>query len=86
MSELDKMRRYVEQRLIESGVIHYEDANPENPESIAARIVSNAWRQTLHSLEAAYRYADVLIRAALIDPPDPITPKRFSLRAWLKQK
>ena len=75
----EKLRNYVRENLLKSRVIPKEETNPENPESIAAHIVADAWRQC-----DTYYYADFYIQEAIRLPPEPITNKRFSLKAFVE--
>jgi hypothetical protein len=69
----EKLRNYVRENLLKSRVI------PKNPESIAAHIVADAWRQC-----DTYYFADFYIQEAIKFPPEPITNKRFSLKAFVE--
>jgi len=75
------LRRYVQKKLLASGAIPEDEANPVNPYSIAAQIVYEAWRQ-FDSIQCANRLIDQAIKF----PPSPISEKRFSLRAFIKDK
>jgi len=77
----ERLRKYVQERLLASGVIPEEEANPVNPYGIAAHIVADAWRQC-----DIKKYADMGIEAAIKFPPDPISHNRFSLKAFIKVK
>jgi len=74
-----RLEQYVKEQLQASGVIPEDEANPANPEGIAARIVYNAWSQP----QTKY-YADLYIREAIKFPPEPISDKRFSLKAFVQ--
>jgi len=78
---LERLKKYVQERLLASGVIDEYNANPVNPDSIAAHIVADAWRQH----DRKY-YADMGIEHALKYPPAAINHNRFSLRAFIKYK
>lgn len=74
----ERLRRYVQEKLLESKAIREEDTNPVNPESVAARIVGDAWRQP-----NPYYFADLGIEQAVKFPPPCIDSKHFSLKAWV---
>lgn len=80
---------YVQNKLLASGVIPKEDANPANPFSITANIVHDAIRCGTHKLPngkfACIDVADREIEWKIRCPPPPITSKRFSLKAFIKQ-
>jgi len=78
---LEQLRKYVQERLLASGVIDDYNANPVNPDSVAAHIVADAWRQ----YDRKY-YADLGIEFAIKYPPAAINHNRFSLRAFIKDK
>jgi len=63
-----------------SGVIDKYNANPVNPDNVAAHIVADAWRQFDHKC-----YADLGIEFAIKYPPSAINHNRFSLRAFIKE-
>jgi len=77
---LEQLRKYVQERLLASGVIDDYNANPANPDSVAAHIVADAWRQ----YDRKY-YADMGIEFAIKYPPSAISHNRFSLRAFIKE-
>jgi hypothetical protein len=74
---LRRLEKYVQERLLASGVIPDDEANPEDPTSTCSQIVYNAWRQ----YNTKY-YADIYIAEAIKFPPDPISRKHFSLKAF----
>lgn len=74
------LRRYIQKKLEASGVIPKDEANPQNPFSTAAHIMHESWCQ-YNSIETAYQ----LIESAIRYPPKPITAKRFSLKAFIKE-
>jgi len=76
----ERLRKYVREKLLASGVIPEEEANPVNPYGIAAHIVANAWRQC-----DIKEYADMGIEFAIKYPPSAISHNRFSLRAFIKE-
>jgi len=77
---LEQLRKYVKERLLASGVIDDYNANPVNPDSVAAYIVADAWPQ----YDRKY-YADMGIEQAIKYPPSAINHNRFSLRAFIKE-
>lgn len=77
----DRLRSYVQKKLLDSGVIPEHEANPVDPYSLAARIVGDAWRQ-----QDPYYFADLDIARAVRFPPDPIDRGHFSLKAYAKLK
>jgi len=77
---LELLRKYVQEKLLASGVIDEYHANPVNPDSVAAHIVADAWRQ-----HDRHYYADMGIEQAIKYPPSAINEKRFSLRAFVKE-
>jgi len=88
---LEWMRKYVQKKLLASGVIPEDEANPINPFSIASHIIHEARRQPcVDFLDGegipAIRCADFLIEQAIRFPPDPITRTRFSLKAFIQLK
>ena len=52
-----------------------------NPNSVAAHIVAEAWRQYNRKF-----YADMNIVEAIKFPPPPIDSSHFSLKAFVKSK
>jgi len=88
---LEWMRKYVQKKLLASGVIPREEADPINPFSVASHIVHEARRKPcVDFLDGrgipALQYADLLIDQAIRFPPDPITRTRFSLKAFAQLK
>jgi len=77
----ERLRAYVQKRLLDSGVIPQHHTNPVDPESIAAHIVYDSWRQC-----DTYYYADLYIKEAIKFPPDPIDKTHFSLKAFAQLK
>jgi hypothetical protein len=77
----ERLRLYVKERLLKSGVISKEEADPVNPNSVAAHIVAEAWRQYNRKF-----YADMNIVEAIKFPPPPIDSSHFSLKAFVKTK
>jgi hypothetical protein len=76
----ERLRQYVQERLRASGVDEYH-ANPVNPDSVAAHIVADAWRQYDRK-----KYADMGIEQAIKYPPLTIDNKHFSLRSFIKER
>jgi len=74
------LRQYVEKKLLESGVIPEHHTNPDDPDSVAARIVHNAWNQP-----DRYHWADIYIRDAIMFPPSAIDKHHFSLKAFIAE-
>jgi len=77
----ERLRQYVQEKLLASGAIDEYHANPEIPDSIAAHIVADAWRQYDRK-----KYADMGIELAVKHPPSTIDDKHFSLRTFVKDK
>jgi len=77
---LERLRKYVQKRLLASGVIDEYNANAVNPDSLASHIVADAWRQFDRK-----KYADMGIEEAIKFPPSAINHNRFSLRAFVKE-
>jgi len=76
----ERLRQYVQARLRASGVDEYH-SNPVNPDSVAAHIVADAWRQYDRK-----KYADMGIEQAIKYPPLTIDNKHFSLRSFIKER
>lgn len=74
------LEMYVKRKLLESKVIPDYEANPEDPQSIASRIVYDAWRQP----NPIY-FANLGIERAIKFPPDPINKRHFSLKAFTER-
>ena len=79
--EFDRLCRYVQKNLSDSGVIPAHHLSPWDSESVAAEIVHNAWRQPAE--HRRYKTADSLIGFAIKCPPDAIDRHHFSLRAYI---
>jgi len=79
--EHERLREYVREKLRASGIIDEYNCNPVNPDSLAANIVHDAWRQ--HDV---YYYADYYIELAIKYPPPAIDRKHFSLKDFVKEK
>jgi len=77
----ERLRKYVEKKLLDSGVIPKHHTNPVDPESVAAHIIYDAWRQC-----DPYYYADLYIEEAIKFPPEPIDRRHFSLKAFTQLK
>lgn len=73
------LEEYVKTKLESSGVIDKYSCNPVNPDSVAARIIGDAWRQP-----CAKYWADYEIECAIQNPPCPISKRRFSLKAFIE--
>lgn len=84
------LRRYVQQKLLESGVIPSEEANPANPFGITSHIVHDALRIGSHKTKsgqfACIEAADDRIAHHIKCPPSPISAKRFSLTAFTEMQ
>lgn len=87
---LDYMRWYVQKKLEETGVIPEQECNPLNPYSLAANIISDAMRSPSSAPEGeqlpCILAADGYIEQAAKYPPEPITKKYFSLRAFVNRQ
>ena len=76
----ERLCQYVQERLLAAGIDSYH-ANPAQPDSIAAHIVADSWRQFDRK-----KYADMGIEHAIKHPPSTIDQKHFSLRAFVKER
>jgi len=84
------MRNYVQKKLLASGVIRPENANPANPFGITQHIVSASLRcGNIDWLDGqgmpCIKQADFLIEQAIRHPPPPIDERHFSLKAFIKE-
>lgn len=76
----ERLRQYVQYRLRALGVIDEYHSNPLHPDSVAAHIVADAWRQYDRK-----KYADMGIEHAVKHPSATIDNKHFSLRTFIKE-
>jgi len=76
----DRLCRYVQAKLVASNVIPKNHCNPEDPKSVAAGIVYNAWRQPRR-----FETARFLIGIFIALPPQAIDAHHFSLEFWVKE-
>jgi hypothetical protein len=74
--DLEALREYVKQRMLAAGIDEHE-ANPVNPNSAAAHIVAEAWRQPFQK-----ETADGEIERCINYPPPPRF--EFSLKEYAK--
>ena len=87
---LERLQKYVENRLRASGVIPEWHCNSQDPTSVASRIVYTVWREMPRLMTIMHRspkeFVDFYIDLEIKYPPPLTDQKHFSLKEYIKAR